>query len=188
MHRRQQFSVFDSHLDLAHQFWEKLLLPTDTAVDATCGNGHDTLELVKILSQGKVLSLDIQKEALEAAQMLLSAEEKERVLFYHQSHVEFPEENRVKLIIYNLGYLPGKNKSITTMTETTLLSVKKALALATGGVSITCYPGHPEGEKEEKALLSLCSTLDPKVFSASYTRWVNRETSPSLIFIQKHIK
>ncbi len=176
-----------SHLSLAHQFWKRLLLPTDSAIDATCGNGHDTLKLAKILTEGHIFALDIQKEALEATQRLLSPEEMGRVAFYHQSHVDFPVES-VKLIVYNLGYLPGHNKSITTMVESTLLSVQKALSIATGGVSITCYPGHPEGEREEKALLELCLTLDPKVFNVSYTRWVNRKGSPSLIFMQKYIK
>ena len=56
-----------------------------------------------------------------------------------------------KLIVYNLGYLPGSDKLLTTKTSSTLLSVEKALSLIApnGAISITCYPGHEEGKKEE---------------------------------------
>ena len=74
-----------------------------------------------------------------------------------------------------------------TETSSTLTDIKNALErICPGGViSITCYPGHPEGKREEEALLSFLSSLDPKFWSFTSTSWNNRNASPSLLLIQK---
>ncbi len=195
---QRHFSLFNSHLALAHKLWAELLQSGDAAIDATCGNGHDTLVLAKILLEGsttsQILAFDIQAEALtrtrELLQMHLSKEALARVKLFHQSHAQFPEEANtlpVKLVIYNLGYLPRGNKNLTTMTETTLTSVRHACELICpgGAVCITCYPGHLEGAREEKALLEELKHLSPEQWSVTHHQWVNRVESPSLLLIQK---
>jgi SAM-dependent methyltransferase len=184
-------SPFRTHLKLAHQFWESLILPGDLAVDATCGNGHDTLFLAK-LPIAKLYALDLQAAAIAATRQRLveglSASQLAKVQLIHGSHTHFPEEiHNVKLIVYNLGYLPGGDKSLTTRTETTLASLQLALErLKTGGaISLTCYPGHDEGAREEEALLAFVRSLDKKLWSCSYHQWINRKQAPSLLFLQK---
>jgi len=146
------------HLETAKTYWKSLLLPTDTVIDATCGNGHDTAFLASLVPQGTVYSLDIQPQALEKARLLAPFP---HVVFLQQSHIDLPQTSNVKLIVYNLGYLPGGDKSITTQTETTIESVRKSLNLLVpgGAVTITCYPGHPEGARETEALSRYLSTL-----------------------------
>ena len=92
-----------------------------------------------------------------------------------------------RLIVYNLGYLPGGDKSLTTVTDITVKSVQKSLQMIPrgGAVSVTCYPGHLEGEKEEKALLEFCKMLNRKEWNVLFHQWINREKSPSLIWIEK---
>lgn len=171
--------------------WRQHLEPGDVAIDATCGNGHDTLALAKrILPSGKLYALDIQKSALGAAKKLVEETlgKQDNIVYLLQDHETLPgEEEGVKLIVYNLGYLPGGDKSITTKTEITLKSVGAALKkLQPGGiVCITCYPGHEEGAIEQEALLEFCKTLDPKAFSITHHQWINREKAPSLLLIQK---
>lgn len=193
----RDFPLFSSPIDLAHSYWEKLLQEGDSAIDATCGNGKDTLMLAELIikkGSGHLFGLDIQKDAIEKTLSLLQEKlnpsELDRVHLYCSSHETFPisaYERPIKLIVYNLGYLPGGDKSLTTLTHTTKKSIKEALALivAGGAISITCYPGHPEGAIEEIDLLAYASTLDPKRWSVCHHNWSNRSLSPSLLFIQK---
>jgi tRNA G37 N-methylase Trm5 len=180
-----------SWLDIAHDYWKTLVREDEILIDATCGNGHDTLFLAK-LKPRLLYSLDIQPQALSAAQQLLSqhltAQEALHVTFIEGSHAQFPTEiaaRSVKLIVYNLGYLPGGNKSITTLAETTLHSLKGALELIIpgGAISVTCYPGHPEGKREEEMILNFAKGLDPKKWSCCHHRWINRNNAPSVLFI-----
>jgi SAM-dependent methyltransferase len=191
----RRFPLFDSHLDLAHLYWQKLLNMGDIVVDATCGNGHDTLFLARLVlddQKGELLAIDVQEEAIVASQQrlkeALSLEQYKRIRWLHGSHATFPSELKdVTLFVYNLGYLPGGDKNKTTQTDTTLKSIEKALELlkAGGAVSITCYPGHAEGDKEQKALLEYAQTLSPADWSVSFHQWNNRNHSPALLLIQK---
>jgi hypothetical protein len=197
---RSKFLLFQSPIDLAHRYWEKILRPGDLAVDATCGNGKDTLKLAQLsLNEvsGEIYAYDIQSEAIKSAQKYLSTQlnldQFLRIRFIQASHTEFSSAIRplsVRLIVYNLGYLPGGNKNLTTDASTTLASVASAMPLICHGgvVSITCYPGHSEGLVEETALLRFASELDPSEWSCCHHQWLNRRASPSLILLQKSTK
>jgi SAM-dependent methyltransferase len=192
----QNFSLFQSHLDLAHQYWAKVLREGDWAIDATCGNGNDTLLLAKVLEKsGGVIGLDIQAEAILNTKTLLhkniSQEGLSRVHLFCQSHADFPPlalKHPIRLIVYNLGYLPKGDKRLTTMTESTLASLNKALDLIapSGVISVTCYPGHPEGAQEERAILDKISTLSPMNWNICRHTFPNRTAAPSLILIQNN--
>jgi SAM-dependent methyltransferase len=196
------FPLFQSHLDLAHHHWERLIQGGDTVIDATCGNGHDTLLLSRLAlyhplveSKGHVIGFDIQESAIQKTRDLLrehlQTEQLDRVQLIHGSHDFFPENivaRSVRLVVYNLGYLPGGNKQITTRVETTLASVKRAqeLLMPGGAISLTCYPGHSEGQVEEEALLELVSSWEAREWSCCHHRWLNRRSAPSLLLIQRH--
>lgn len=204
---RNSFPLFQSHLDLAHNYWRSLLRPGDSALDATCGNGRDTLVLACLLfleasphadsqahASGTLHALDIQQQALDATHALLnnalSASAFAHLKFHLQCHGTLPKEilpSSLSLIVYNLGYLPGADKQVTTRTSTTLNSLKQALPLLKKGgcISLTAYPGHPEGQKEEEALFFFCSTLPPQEWSVCHHRFCNRRESPSLFLIQR---
>lgn len=185
---REVFPLFSNPIDLSHDLWARVLQPNDLAIDATCGNGKDTLQLAQL--KARVVAMDTQLEAIVKTRKVLEENNAmENVTLLHRSHETFPEniiEGTVKLIVYNLGYLPGGNKSYTTLTSSTLKSLKNALPLLTKGglISITCYPGHPEGEEELKALLSFASKLNPKQWCATHQIWVNRNLSPTLLLLQ----
>jgi len=181
------------HLNQAKLFWKGHLAPGDTAIDATCGNGRDTLFLAQ-LPLLALFSLDIQLEAIEKTRNLLTEQlnemELQRVCLCQMSHADLrsvPCAERPRLIVYNLGYLPGGDKSITTKTESTLASIESALSILgdSGAVSITCYPGHDEGKKEEEALLDFVSALPSNAWEVRHHRWLNRPSSPNLLWIAR---
>jgi hypothetical protein len=196
---RNSFPLFQSHLDLAHQYWSQIVQTGDTVIDATCGNGHDTLKLCQLalsVDKGKVYAIDIQEEAINSCCQLLDKflpiELKQRVSVQQRCHSSFPETivpESVKLIVYNLGYLPKGNKSIITLKETTLKSIQYAEKLiALGGViCITCYPGHEGGLEEQEDLLNYAAHLSPSQWSCCHHHWLNRHHAPSLLLMQKKV-
>lgn len=193
-----KYPLFQSHLDLAHHYWEQLVKPGDSVIDATCGNGKDTLFLAKLTLQnsmeGIVYAHDIQTEAIKSAQHYLatnlSTQQMANIQFVLGCHSQFSSEvlpGTIKLIVYNLGYLPGGDKSKTTFHDTTLKSLQRAteLIISGGAISITCYPGHQEGAVEEEEVLAFASKLPGKIWNCCHHRWINREKSPSLLLLQK---
>ncbi len=184
-----------SHLSFAFEQWVRVVNENDSIIDATCGGGKDTLRLAQMIGfKGSIIALDIQIEALVKTQQLLqahlTAEQLNRIHLFHQSHVQFPRlasEKPIGLIVYNLGYLPQGDKQLTTLTETTLQSVKKGLVLVKSGglISITCYPGHGEGKMEQKALVQMTQKLPPQLWRVRFYKKPNSETAPSLLLIGK---
>ena len=194
---RPPFPLFQSHLDLAHSYWSQLVQKGDTLIDATCGNGHDTLKLCLLtlsLHKGKVYAIDIQKDAIKSTSHFLISHLdpslQQQVIIKNQCHSSFPSEivpGSVKLIVYNLGYLPGSDKKLTTEISTTLKSISQALNLLQkgGALSITCYPGHPEGKRELEEIIAFTTQLSPTEWSCCQHLWLNRKQAPSLLLIQR---
>jgi len=176
----------NSHLTFAHTIWHSLVQCGDTVIDATLGNGHDALALANMLSKGTLIGYDIQEKSINHCQKLLHDKKNIAIELRHQCHAQI-EAKEAKLIVYNLGYLPGSDKSLTTRVETTLQSIKRAqkILIESGIISITLYPGHPEGAKELEALLAYSQSLDKKEWTVSWTSWPNRKKGPSVLLYQK---
>lgn len=196
----KKYPLFHSHLELAHSYWQKLLRPGDHAIDATCGNGLDTAFLATCLFStsdhtGTLLAIDKQAEAIEATKRHLEEKFEEKILkqitLLQQCHSTFPASlPPIKLIVYNLGFLPHGDKALKTQTETTLTSLTNALPLMQpgGAISITCYPGHPGGKEEELALRAFAASLRDGEWSCYLHERLNRRNAPSLLLIQKAIQ
>lgn len=172
---------------LAHVIFQEILIPGDCVVDATCGNGKDCLVLARLLQgKGKVVAYDVQQEALDRAKHLcatsLSEEEYKIIEFKKQSH-EYINEVGARLFHYNLGYLPRGDKCITTLKATTVVSIQKALTLVAdrGVITVVCYPGHREGEKEMIALETLGKELDAQRWEVGTFYVMNRNKAPRLL-------
>ena len=184
---------FSPHLKQAHDKWRGFLHKEDIAIDATCGNGHDSLILANMLESGELFCFDIQKQAINSTLILLrdnlKTDHKDKIFFINNSHENFSKfiSKKVNLIVYNLGYLPKSDKSITTKVDTTLKSLKSAFSILNekAAISIMCYPGHEEGKKEEAAILNYLKDVDNKKFSICHYKWINKKDAPSFIWIEK---
>ncbi|XP_075644152.1 tRNA (mnm(5)s(2)U34)-methyltransferase, chloroplastic isoform X2 [Castanea sativa] len=144
--------------EVAHLVWKHVVQKGDTVIDATCGNGYDTLAMVKMVAdesaRGCVYAMDIQNGALENASSLLeeslNPNEKGLVKFLPMCHSKMDKvvpEASVRLVAFNLGYLPGGDKTIITKPETTLpaLEAAKGILMPGGLISLVVYVGHPGG-------------------------------------------
>lgn len=179
---------------LSHFFLGERVQPGDRVVDATCGNGHDTLFLAGLVgSTGKVRAFDIQEQALAATRGLLAAhgllERVELVQAGHERLAELVQEPQ-RAIIFNLGYLPGGDKGVVTRTPTTLTALDAALGLLApaGFLLVVIYTGHPGAGEEEEAVLAWGARLDPACFSVWTSRQLNRPpTAPYLLVVEKGV-
>jgi predicted methyltransferase len=182
-------------LPFAQEQIRKSLFDGAIAVDATAGNGHDTLFLAKAVgASGHVYSFDIQQEALEHTRHRLHSEGVEaRVTLYRRGH-QFMREvlpkqvyGRVAAMMFNLGYLPRGDRQVTTRAETTITALEQGLPLLApyGVCTLVLYTGHPGGEKEADAVISFTKELDPKQYAAAWYQMLNRNHAPSVVAIKR---
>jgi len=145
---------------LAHDLAARVLSPGDLAIDATCGNGHDTVQLARLVGpRGSVVAIDVQADALAETRHRLEAEgmADNRVRFIHGCHTTIGGHvapATAALAMFNLGYLPGGDRALTTDASTTSAALDAAAhALRPGGLLlVTCYSGHPEGAHEAETV------------------------------------
>ncbi|AZR73811.1 hypothetical protein BBF96_10690 [Anoxybacter fermentans] len=184
-------------LQYSHQLIKTRVQPGDLVVDATAGNGHDTLLLAQLVGpKGKVYSYDIQACALkETRHRLQKAGLLERVKLIHRGHETMDQDlapgQSIKAVMFNLGYLPGGNHSIITKPDTTIQALKIALKhlLPRGLITIVAYHGHPGGKNELSALVKYLSTLDQYNFDVLQYQFINQVNQPPILFaIEKKAK
>jgi predicted methyltransferase len=180
-----------------HALLRERLLPGDLAVDATAGNGYDTHFLAQLTGpEGKVFAFDVQSEAISATQGLLQREgvPEQSYSLIQDSHTTLAERlpatahEKVAAVIFNLGYLPGGDKTVITRAETTLPAVRSALAfLRPGGLLlIVLYPGHVGGAEEAEVLRDFAAGLPPRQWQVTEYRTLNaRKAPPAVLAIEK---
>lgn len=177
-------------LDLQKQFILAHLKEGDTAADFTMGNGHDTEFLSKTVGEkGKIYAFDIQEAAVNSTrQNLKNAACPQNYTLIHDSHHNCEKyiECKIKAGMFNLGYLPGGDKNITTMRETTMPAIKSAISLLDRDaiLCVAIYPGHEEGDLEGKMVSEYLSTLDRFVYSVAQIKIINSPTSPYFMIIE----
>ena len=178
-----------------HDFISRLIKPGDRVVDATVGNGHDTLFLANLVGDtGKVYGFDIQGKAIEKAKILLSEHSLDnRVSLILDSHenIEKYVQHPVKAIMFNLGYLPGGEHGIITKKETTITALKKSLSLLAddGLLSVVVYSGHQGGAEEKQAVEDFFQTIPKSEMHVVKVHHLNRlESSPYIILAQRYRK
>jgi hypothetical protein len=91
----------------------------------------------------------------------------------------------VSAVLFNLGYLPGGDKEITTKAASTLKAVQAAMELleTDGVICITMYSGHASGKEEKTALLEFAETLDAKQWHTAYISKPNQKHDPPEILL-----
>lgn len=166
-------------LDLAH-----LLVNQDTncnAIDATLGNGHDSNYLSSLFNH--VYSFDILDEAIATSKKLNY--HNNNITYIKDGHQNLDKYNisNVSLVIYNLGYLPGYDKTITTLFETTIISLKKSVNMinSNGKIIIVIYTGHDNGKIESLHIKEYVQQLDKYKFDVIEHKLINKDNNPPYI-------
>ncbi|XP_030962357.1 uncharacterized protein LOC115983733 [Quercus lobata] len=184
--------------EVAHLVWKHVVQKGDMVIDATCGNGYDTLAMVKMVAdesaRGCVYAMDIQNDALESASSLLeeslNPNEKELVKLLPMCHSKMDKvvpEASVRLVAFNLGYLPGGDKKIITKPETTLLALEaaKGILMPGGLISLVVYVGHPGGWAESETVHTFASKLPVNNWVCCKFQMLNRPWAPILVLLFK---
>ncbi|CAI9784024.1 unnamed protein product [Fraxinus pennsylvanica] len=185
--------------EVAHSVWKNVIRKGDVLVDATCGNGYDTLAMLRLVAdatrKGRVYAMDLQKVALENTYSLLDrsvdSDERELVELYAICHTKMeeivPSGASVRLVAFNLGYLPGGDKKIITQSETTVNALKAAKRiLAPGGlISIVVYVGHAGGRDEFEKVQAFASELPVDNWVCCKLQMLNRPLAPVLVLLSK---
>lgn len=192
MGRQNEACVIKNSLYQSHEIAARTVKPGDHVIDATCGNGGDTLFLAGLAGEeGKVYSFDIQQEALDRTSDKLKKEGMyDRVELIHDSHERMDDyvKEKVRCVMFNLGYLPGGDHSIGTKGESTIAAVKRAMELlvVNGIITIVVYYGGDSGFDEKEEVLEFIKTIDCRQFTVSKTEFVNQiNCPPILICIEK---
>lgn len=168
---------------LSHNIIKEYITTKDIAVDATLGNGYDCDFLSNNFK--KVYAFEIQKSACDKY-----GDKNNNVTIINESHAKIDSfvKEQINCVCYNLGYLPGGDKNITTLAKSSLESIKKSLDLLTsnGIISIAIYRGHNEGKDEENCIINFAKNLPKSKYGVMIHECINRSsTSPLLMIIEK---
>lgn len=182
--------------ETAHNRLRHHLATGDIALDATLGNGHDCLFLAGCVGQnGHVFGFDLQQQAVQnTVQRLQQHQVLERVTLFQASHADMAEHipsnfhGQIQVIMFNLGYLPGADKSVITQSHSTLPAVTVGCELLAidGVMTVMAYPGHAGGDDETRQLTAWCQGLDTRRFQTELIfSQQHQSTAPRLFLIRK---
>ncbi|MBQ4019657.1 MAG: class I SAM-dependent methyltransferase [Erysipelotrichaceae bacterium] len=166
-----------------HKYLKPLIKKEDTVVDMTAGNGNDTLFLARLAK--RVLAFDISEEAIRRSKE--KTKDFSNIEFHLDSHAnidKYLKENEASLFIFNLGYLPNSEETITTKAEETLLAFQKAYGLLRekGYIAITFYFGQEGGYDEYYKVMDY---IKEKRLPIMETYRQDKRNSPLALFVYK---
>lgn len=181
-------------VEYVHDFLRNRINKGDLCIDATAGNGYDTKYLCEQVGEiGRVISIDIQKKAIENTEKLLFNSGLDNVstvvLDSHENINMYAKENTVSVIMFNLGYLPGGDHKLATKSNSTIIAIEKSLKLLkSGGVLSVCiYSGGDSGFQERDDVLNYLSQLDSKKYNVIKSDFFNKPNNPPIpVFVLKN--
>ena len=186
-----QGPVIRNALALSHDYVRKVVRPGDLVVDATAGNGHDTLFLAGLVGpEGRVLAFDVQEEAVRRTrERLAEAGVLAQCRLFNEGHEHLEARVReeggdraLSVVMFNLGYLPGADHALGTRAETTIPAIGQSLAgIRPGGiVTIALYYGGDSGFEERDAVLRFVEDIDVHGFAVQKVEMVNSRACPPI--------
>ncbi|MBU5638661.1 class I SAM-dependent methyltransferase [Geomonas sp. Red69] len=177
---------------LSHYFLKERVRPGDLVLDATCGNGLDTLLLAELVGEGgTVWAFDVQPRAIAATRELLEREGRlaqvRLIEAGHERLADFVPQG-ITAVAFNLGYLPGGDTGLVTDPANTVAALRQAAELLVPGgiVTIALYTGHAGGPQEAAAVEGWAASLHPGRFNVWRHRQLNRpDTAPYLVLVER---
>lgn len=183
-------------VELTHRFLAQRVAPGGLYLDATCGNGHDTLFLCQLAgADGQVIGMDIQDTAVQSTNRLLAdsgmAGIGRAVQCDHRELLRYAPQGSADCVMFNFGWLPGADHTVHSTAEGSLAALKAGLtALRPGGVlSAVLYSGKIIGSSEKEAALAFFRSLpltDYTVLICEFGNW--DATAPLPCFVIRKIQ
>lgn len=180
--------IINNPVKLSHYLIENRVENNIRACDMTAGNGKDSKFILDNKNPKILYAFDIQKLSQERCKKLIGQRKNFKFILDDHKNIEKYIEEKIDLFIYNLGFLPKGDKSITTNYKSVIKSLKSCLDLLNenGLILITFYPGHEEGKNEEKYVGEFLKNLDQKTFQVIKYNFYNQINNPPfLISIRK---
>ena len=182
-----------SMVNRVHGILETYLSPGDVVVDATAGQGNDTLFLAQLVGdKGKVWAFDIQEEACAASKEKLAQRQIDWAEVICDNHANLARyvQTPIKAGVFNLGYLPGASHGVITEGATTLaaLQAMMELLLPGGVIVLVCYLGHAGGQAEYVMIEDVLADVPAQDWCVEEFRFVNKKLAPRVIMVKKSLK
>lgn len=176
-------------IQVNHCLLKEVVKDAKLLVDATCGNGLDTLFLARNAQGAHIYAFDIQQKAIDNTKAV-TKEYAKNISYICDSHINIKKyvgDKSIDAVLFNLGYLPEAAHEITTHADTVIKTVDivKDLLKTNGIISIVAYPGHDEGYNEYLSLLKYTKMMDKHIFTACWYRLHNHINAPALCWIEK---
>lgn len=184
--------LIDNHFDTSESNRFQII---GIAIDATCGNGNDSLFLAERAS--RLLCFDIQSKAIAQTQQHLTTKKFDCVVEYiEKSHENLLEEavrrgidKDIDVVMFNLGFLPkSDNLDITTTKTSSVQALTQSMhCLSNNGViSLLCYRGHLGGPEEFEAIKNLIAKADETTWQVQqFDSAKSNDTTPVLLFLTR---
>ncbi len=170
-----------------HKFIRDHVQEGDICIDATAGNGNDTLLLCELVGEtGKVIAFDIQETAVRATKKRLEehgmAGRAEVLLESHENMMKHAKEGTVNCITFNFGYLPGGNHALATKKESSIKAIHQGMTLLKKGgmMSLCIYSGGDSGFEERDGILEELKQLDGRQYLVIVSEYYNRPNNPPI--------
>ena len=179
--------IVDGILPFARKLLTTHIDANSIVVDATCGNGNDTLFLAQHVTHGHVYGFDVQQAAIQATREKTA--DHSNVTLVHQGHehvataIPAQHHGNIRAAIFNLGYLPKGDKAIVTQPNTTVAAIEQLLEMLApkGIIVLVIYHGHPEGKVERDALLEYLAHIDQQTAHVLQYGFINQANCPPFI-------
>lgn len=158
-------------------------------VDATAGNGKDTLFLAENSPEHAVIwAFDVQQSAILNTKQLLvdyKLENKVNAIIDSHANIEQYSIKEIDVAMFNLGYLPNAGHKVTTKCQSTIIALQKIVGLLSigGVISLVAYTGHQEGLLENEAVKELLLSLSPAIFTVGCWSMINHSNNPPILYI-----
>lgn len=178
-----------SAVKTAHCFLLPILRNAKNVVDATAGNGNDSLFLAANTPSNAIIwCFDVQQTALNNTRLLLENSDlakKARLVLDSHVHISKYIENPIDAAVFNLGYLPGENHTVTTQPHSTVKALKSCIELLKVGglITVVAYPGHETGYSETLAVRELLSSLPSNQFFVGSWMAINQANLPPVLYV-----
>lgn len=180
-------------VELSHFYLKQFVKDGSIVVDATCGNGGDTVFLAELVGKnGLVFGFDIQEAAINNTKTRLENEAlSDRVRLFldgHEHMEEYISDCLVDAFVFNLGYLPKGDHSLHTKADTTILAIQTALKhlKKEGIIAVSIYHGGDSGYEERDGVLSYLKALDKHAYNVIIHQYSNKPNDPPILALICH--